>query len=132
MLCRTGERYHLVLEAVRTQYVTDIMNMYIYIDPFIETSCCGSSSAAVICSRPACLWPDNRQAPGDFIKMSQASEKCVKQEHGSFLIGLSMLSWLQIVCNVQTLLSCHGSGSNVVHFLYLTPAMIKLFVVMDS
>lgn len=54
---------------------------------------------------------------------------CLNREYVSFLMYPFMLSWLQtlcaIPCSVQTLTYCHGSDSNAIHFLYLTPAMIK-------
>lgn len=43
-----------------------------------------------------------------------------------------VLSWLQglcaISCTGQTVTYCHGSVPNVIHFPYLTPAVIKCIV----
>lgn len=84
---------------------------------------------SVICSWPACSYPANRQAPSDFIKTLQVGWMCLIQKYVSFLMYLFTLSWLQIRCAItssaQTLTYCHGSDSNAIHFLYLTPAMIK-------
>lgn len=83
----------------------------------------------VICSWPACTCTANRQAPSDFIKTSQVGWMYLNQQYVSFLMYPFMLSWLRtlcaITCSVQTLTYCHGSDSNAIHFLYLTPAMIK-------